>query len=144
MRNQTIALVWLGGLVLALALYLTGPDRFMAAVLNFTDTLEFAIERLVGELRGQVYNLVRSLAIALLIVFVVLAVAAARRGLRARAALVIVGGLFAVLVWRPAPDMPPASAGNWLGALTLAAVGAIVMTRRLLAPQPADFRRPGD
>lgn len=143
MRNHTIALIWVGGLVLALALYLAGPDQFIAAVIDTADAVEFAIERLVGELRGQIYNLVRSLAIALLIVFIVLAVAAARRGLRARVALVVVGLLFLALVWRPEPGMPPAPPGNWLGALALVAVGAIVMTRRLVSPSGSDLHRPG-
>ena len=144
MRNHTIGLVWLGGLVLALALYLSGPDQFIAAVLDATDAVEFAIQRWVGELRGQVYNLVRSLAIALLTVFIVLALAAARRGLRARVALVVVAALFAALVWRPEPGMSPAPPGNWLGALALVAVGAIVMTRRLVAPPGNHLRRPGE
>jgi hypothetical protein len=143
MRNHKIALVWLGGLVIALALYLAGPDQFIATVLDAADAVEFAVERLVGELRGQIYSLVRSLAIALLIVFIVLALAAARRGLRARVALVVVGLLFLALVWRPEPGMRPAPPANWLGALALVAVGAIVMTRRLASAPGSDLHRPG-
>jgi hypothetical protein len=49
--------------------------------------------------------------------------------------LVVVTVAVLLLVWRP-DTYYPAPIGRWLTVLVLAAVGASVMTRRLLGPQP--------
>jgi len=134
MRRNTIALTWAGGLVLAGCVYLTGPDRFLAVTTDFLAHFEDNLLALLSRLGAQAFDVVRSLAIALFVIFVVLAVLALRRGLRARAALIVVTSVFLALVWRPNSAYGPPS-GHWVGALVLAAFGALVMTRRLLASQ---------
>lgn len=139
MRRETILTIWIGGLVLAAALYLIGPDRFVDACLNLVDAIDTAFRNLVATLGAQAYNAVRALAIALYVVFVVLAVLASRRGHRGVGALFIVTGVFLALVWRPYDDFPT-PINRWIGALALVVVGAVVMTQRLTAPP---YRRDG-
>ncbi len=83
-------------------------------------------------------DLVRALAIGLYATFVVLALAVARRGGRAKGALVVITVLFVLLVGHA--DMATESNGRWTAALALCAVGAVVMTGRLrqtaLVPRP--------
>jgi hypothetical protein len=132
-RRETILVIWIGGLVLAVTLYLVGPDRFVDACLNLIDTVDTAFRSLVAALGGQAYNAVRSLAIALYFVFVVLAVLASQRGHRSVGALFIVTVVFLALVWRPYDDFPT-PINRWIGALVLVVVGAVVMTQRLTIP----------
>ncbi|MGE0222649.1 MAG: hypothetical protein AB7F35_03000 [Acetobacteraceae bacterium] len=135
MQRQTIGMIWIGGLVLAVLLYLIGPDRFLLGVLDFFGTIENAFHSLLYFLGTQAFNVVRAAAIAIFIVFLVLAVIAARRGLRAGWALVVVPVVFLILVWRPDSGMP-VSISRWFAALLLVSIGAIAMTQRLLSPPP--------
>ena len=64
------------------------------------------------------------LAIALYVVFVVLAVLASQRGHRGIGALLVVTVVFLALVWRPYDDFP-APIGRWIAALVLVIVGAV-------------------
>jgi hypothetical protein len=134
-RRQTIGLIWIGGILLALALYVVGPDRFLDACLDLIDQVAFAFHTLMFTLGRQAFNVVRALAIAIFIVFLLLAFLAARRGLRASWALVVVSAAFLVLVWRP-EAVAPAPIGRWFAALILATVAAVVMTQRLLTAPP--------
>jgi hypothetical protein len=131
-RRQSILLIWAGGLVLAVALYLIGPDRFFDACLDLIDEIDAGFRNLVAALGAQTYAVARALAIALYVVFTVLAFLASQRGRRGMGAWVVVSGVFLMLVWRPY-DAYPAPIGRWIGALVLAAVGAVVMTQRLTA-----------
>jgi hypothetical protein len=126
-------MIWIGGFVLAVALYLIGPDRFFDACLDLVDQIDTAFRNLVAMLGAQTYGVVRALAIALYVVFAVLAFLALQRGHRGAGALVVVTAVFLMLVWRPY-DAYPAPISRWIGALVLVVVGAIVMTQRLTAP----------
>ena len=139
MRRESILLIWIGGLVLAIALYLVGPDRFFDAVLDLGDQIDAGLRNLVATLGVQAYSLARALAIAIYVVFTVLACLASQRGRRGVGAWVVVTLVFLMLVWRPY-DNYPAPISRWIGALALVVAGAVVMTKRLTA---APLRRDG-
>ena len=125
-------MIWIGGFVLAVALYVIGPDRFLDACLDLFDRIDEAFHNLTLMLGAQAYSVVRALAIALYVVFAVLAVLAAQRGHRGIAALVVVTIVLLVLVWRPYAPFP-APLSRWVGALVLVVVGGVMMTQRLTA-----------
>lgn len=135
MRRNTIALIWAGGFLLAAALYVVGPDRFLDRCVAALDALTGWIHITLLTLGAQAYDVVHALALALLAVFVLLSVLAARRGLRGGWAVVGLPLVFLLLVWRPFAE-GPAPIGRWLAALLISAVGALLMTRRLLDPPP--------
>lgn len=135
MRRESILAIWIGGLVLAVALYAVGPDRFIDTCLNLVDAIDAAFRNLALALGAQAYAAARALALALYVVFAVLAFLAAQRGHRGFGALVVVTVVFLALVWRPYAEYP-APLNRWLIALALAAAGAVVMTQRLVAGPP--------
>jgi hypothetical protein len=141
-RRNTVGLVWLVGILLTVALYATGPDRFLQVSFDVLLHLQDVFQAIVASFTVQALELVRALAVGLFAVFVGLAVLASRRGLRARAALVVVTALFLALLY-PAMGGYYLSTSRWFGAFLLAAVGALVMTRRLLSPVP-QHPAPGD
>jgi hypothetical protein len=126
-------MIWAGGLVLAVALYLIGPDRFLDACLDLIDGFDDAFRSLVARLGAQAYGVIRASAIAIYVVFAVLAFMASNRGHRGMGALVVVTAVFLIFVWRPY-DLYPAPISRWIAALVLAGVGAVVMSQRLAAP----------
>jgi hypothetical protein len=136
-RRETVLMIWIGGLVLAVALYLIGPDRFLDACLNLIDAIDAVFRSLVAMLGAQAYGVIRALAIAIYVVFMVLAFLALQRGHPGAGALVVVTAVFLVLVWHPY-DPYPAPISRWIAALALVLVGAVVMTQRLTGPP---FRR---
>jgi hypothetical protein len=129
-RRENILAIWIGGFVLAVLLYLIGPDRFLDVGMVLIDRVEAVFRKLLISLGAQTYGVIRALAIAMYVVFAVLAFLASQRGMRGIGALVVVTVVFLVLVWRPYADYP-APIGRWLGALILVIVGAVVMTQRL-------------
>jgi hypothetical protein len=130
-RRESLAVIWVGGLILAVLIYVVGPDRFLDTVLNALDALDFGFRTLIQTLGMQIYGVVRALAIALYVVFVVLALLASSRGRHGIGAIIVVTLLFAMLVWRPyAYD--PAPPGRWIVAFALMLVSAIIMTQRLM------------
>jgi len=135
MQRQTVGIIWIGGLVLALVLYLIGPDSFVTACLDLLAALDDAFHAFLSFLGTQAFNVVRAAAIAIFIVFLVLAFLAASKGLRAGWALVIVPITFLMLVWGPTSTMT-GSISRWFAALVLVIIGGGVMTQRLLAPPP--------
>ncbi|WP_428483626.1 hypothetical protein [Rhodopila sp.] len=126
-------MIWIGGLVLAAAIYGIGPDRFLDVCLSAIATIDAMFHQLIFNLGFQVFGVVRALAIALYVMFVVLAILAAQRGQRSTWAMMVVTVLFLILVWRPYSEYS-APVGRWILAFALVLVGAIVMTQRLLAP----------
>ncbi|MBN8928987.1 MAG: hypothetical protein BGO51_04975 [Rhodospirillales bacterium 69-11] len=135
MRRNTIALIWAGGFLLAALLYVVGPDRFLDRCVAVIDASLAWVHATLLALGAQAYDVVHALALALLAVFVLLSVMAARRGLRGGLAVVGLPIVFLLLVWRPFAE-GPTPIGRWLAALVISAAGALVMTRRLLAPPP--------
>jgi hypothetical protein len=123
-------MIWIGGFVLAVALYLIGPDRFFDACLDLIDGIDTVFRNLVAELGAKTYSVVRAFAIAIYIVFVVLAFLASQRGHRGLWALIVVTATFMMLVWRPYAGYP-APISRWIAALVLVVVAAVVMTQRL-------------
>jgi hypothetical protein len=127
MRDRTVTVVWVVGLILAALIYLVGPDRFLENAFADADRLAEAAQIALLQAGARVYDVVRALAIACFAIFFALSVIAAGRGLPARGLLLIVSLLFLVLVWHEGPE----ATGHWLLAFLLAAAGAASMTRRL-------------
>jgi hypothetical protein len=138
-RREGILAIWIGGFVLAVLLYLIGPDRFWDVCMVLIDQVEAVFRNLLISLGAQTYGVIRALAIAMYVVFAVLAVLASQRGMRGIGALMVVTVAFLVLVWRPYTYYP-APIGRWMAALILVIVGAVVMTQRLTG---GTFRRHG-
>jgi hypothetical protein len=132
-RRDTIAFIWIGGLVLAVALYAVGPDRFFDLFVNLWDNLDLLFRNLALMLGAQVFGVVRALAIAIYFVFAALALLSVQRGRRGVWALVVVTVFFLVLVGSPFGAFT-APVGRWILALALVLFAAAMMTQRLLGP----------
>jgi len=132
MRDRTVTVVWVVGLLLAALVYLVGPDRFLEDAFADADRLAEAAQLALLQAGARVYDVVRALAIACFAIFFALSVIAAGRGMPARGLLLIVSLLFLVLVWHEGPD----ATGHWLLAFLLAAAGAASLTRRLSSGPP--------
>lgn len=128
-------MIWIGGLVLAVALYLIGPDRFLDVCMAVIDGIDAVFRNLVAELGAQTYGVVRALAIAIYLVFAVLAFLASQHGHRGFWALIVVTATFMLLVWRPYA-VYSAPIGRWIAALVLVAIAAMIMTQRLTGTPP--------
>jgi len=137
--RRIIALVWIGGGLLMAVVYAIGPQHFLAACEAFIVSAVRFVDDLVATLMWRAFEVMRAAAIALYAVFVVLAVLAMRRGLRAGGMLVGVSLVFLLLVRTDWYD--PGT--KWLAAAVLTAVAAAVTTKRLLyAPPPRDPANP--
>lgn len=131
MNRNTIALVWLGGAVLAALLYLTGPWNVVQNFWLAIDNVQYLLGNSLFVLFHQAFDLVHAVAIALFAVFIVLAALASHRGIRGGGVvgtavlfvgLLVIGGYNSRLCW--------------LAALIVALVGATHMTQLLLSPRP--------
>jgi hypothetical protein len=127
-------MIWIGGFVLAVALYVVGPDRFIDACWDLVDTVDATLRDLAAQLGVRAYSVVRAFAIAIYVVFAVLCVLASRRGHRGFWPLIVVTVVFMALTWHPF-GVYPAPLSRWLVALALVVVAAIIMTQRLTSPQ---------
>ena len=120
------------------AIYAVGPQHFVAACEQFIANAMWWLVNLIDTLMLRAFEVVRAAAIAMYVVFVVLAVLAMRRGLRTGGMLLVVSVVFLLLVrtdWY-------GSNARWFAAAVLSAVAAMVLTKRLIhAPRP---RNPGD
>lgn len=135
-RSTAVSVIWISGIVLAVLFYVVGPDQFLQRFVDALDRLNESIHGLVLSLGVQAYDVVHAAALALLVVFVLLAFVAARRGFHTGWSLIVLPLVFLFLVWRPFA-YGPASIGRWLAALVLALFGALAMTRRLTGPPPS-------
>jgi hypothetical protein len=138
MSRNTIAVIWAAGIVLALIVYVTGPDRFVFATLDVIERAWWSVQVALLNFSIAAFDLVRALAIGLYFVFAALAVLTIRRGGHGRGALIAVSLVFFCLVWRSAGEGFGAHT-RWMTALLLTAVAALSMTRRLSrqnAPSP--------
>jgi hypothetical protein len=130
--RRTIGLVWLGGIVLMAVLYVIGPQHVIQACEDAITRVLWFVGDIVDTLMSRAFDAVRAAAIALYVVFVVLAALASRRGLRVGGAVVVATLLFLLLVrtnW-----YEPGT--KWLSAAIVAAVAAGVMTSRLMRSSP--------
>ena len=134
MPRNSIALVWLAGIVATFAVYAIGPDRVVHdlgyAIAHFGDL----IDDLARQFIYGAFDAMRALALGLFGVFVVLCLLAHRRGIRSVRTLVVVSVLYLALIGAFAFDDDIAGPRHWLAAFVLAAIGAAVMTRRLSGP----------
>ena len=128
-------MIWIGGFVLAVALYLIGPDRFFDVCLAFINGIDDAVRNVVAALGAQTYGVIRALAIAIYVVFALLAFLASQRGHRGLWALIVVTATLMLLVWRPESPYP-APISRWIGALVLVVIAALIMTQRLTLQPP--------
>ncbi len=133
MRREQILMIWIGGFVLAVALYLVGPDRFIDACWDLIDSIDATLRDLVAQLGARTYGVVRAFAIAIFVVFAVLCVLASRRGRRGFWPMIVVTALFMALTGHPF-GIYPAPLSRWIVALVLVVVAALVMTQRLIGP----------
>ena len=128
-RRDPILLAWALGLGLAALVYIVGPDRFVFRVLDTLHVIAWRIGEAIEDLSLLTFDVVRALAIGLYATFVVLALTVARRGGRARGALLLVSLLFLVLAGGGVDGAAPNA--RWSAALVLSGIGAAVMTGRL-------------
>ncbi|HSU04962.1 MAG TPA: hypothetical protein VLI93_05275 [Acetobacteraceae bacterium] len=139
MSRNTILLVWLGGIVLAVLLYFAGPGHFINAALIALSQAEWAIADAIAYASVQAFDLVRAAAVALFVVFLVLGALASRRGVGRGGGMVGISVLFVVLVTIGGYE----SRFCWFAALLVAGAGAVNMTQRLLGPPLRASWRPG-
>ncbi len=139
MPRSTITAIWAAGILLALIVYLTGPDRFVFAAFDFIQRTWWALQDALRDISIAAFDLVRAVAIGLYFVFVALAVLAIRQDGRGAAALVAVTLVFLALVWHSSGESFGAHT-RWMAALLLTCVGALTMTRRLTHPEPSPWR----
>ena len=128
LRKDPVVIVWAVGIVVAVLIYLAGPEHFFFWLFDLLDRARFSLATAIENLSFAGLNILRAAAIGLFVVFVVLALLVIRAGRRGRAALLLVGGTFLLLAsTRHGGDANT----RWFGALVLAGVGAAVMTQRL-------------
>ena len=132
MDRRVITSIWLGGAVLMVLLYVVGPQHFIEVCETFFTQFWSSLADLIDALTGRAFDVVRAAAIALYVVFVVLALLAGHRGLRSGGALFVVTVLFLLLVGTRWYD----TGTKWFSAAVLAGVGACIMTNRLMHPPP--------
>jgi hypothetical protein len=140
MDRRTIASIWFGGVVLMGVLYIGGPQHVIELCQVYFAQFWSFIGDLIDALTQRAFDVVRAAAIALYVVFVVLALLAGHRGLRSGAALFVITLVFLMLVgthWY-------APGTKWFSAAVLAGVGAGMMTSRLMRPPPVARRDPRD
>jgi len=140
MDRRTIASIWFGGVVLMVVLYIGGPQHVIELCQVYFAQFWSFIGDLIDALTQRAFDVVRAAAIALYVVFVVLALLAGHRGLRSGAALFVITLVFLMLVgthWY-------APGTKLFSAAVLAGVGAGMMTSRLMRPPPVARRDPRD
>jgi hypothetical protein len=139
MDRRTIGLIWLGGIALAALIYAIGPEQFLTWCATMITNFAHFVDELVATLMWRAFELMRAAAIALFVVFVVLAMIAMQRGMRMGGMLLVISIVFLLLIRTDWYD--PGT--KWLAAAILAAVGAGIATKRLLhAPPPREARDP--
>lgn len=131
MRLHPVTAVWIGGALLAVAIFVLGPDGFVGSVTAFLEAAGDAIADAVGSLSVQAFDALRAGTLALFAVFLALGVMAARRGLKARRLTLVVSALFLLLT----ATGHSGDGFRWLEAGLLVALGASIHTRRLMAPK---------
>ncbi len=90
MDRRTIASIWFGGVVLMVVLYIGGPQHVIELCQIYLAQFWSFIGGLIEALTQRAFDAVRAAAIALYVVFVVLALLAGHRGLRSGAALFVI------------------------------------------------------
>jgi peptidoglycan/LPS O-acetylase OafA/YrhL len=133
--RRIIALIWVSGIVLMVVIYAIGPQHFITACEQFIAEAMWWLSDLIDMLTLRAFEVVRAVAIAMYVVFGVLAVMATRRRLHPGGMLLVVSVVFLLLVRTDWYD--PGT--KWLAAAVLTTVAAGVLTKRLIdAPRRRD------
>ena len=123
--------VWIGGAVLALLIFVLGPDAVLTRVAYALDSFWWNLTHWLQNINGRAYDLLRACALAAFVVFWVLGVMAVRAGARGRGGLFWVTLVFVLLVGTPGHWDIRVPAGDWFAALVIAVLGAVRMSGRL-------------
>ena len=136
MGRNTIGLIWIGGLLLAVLLTVVGPGALGTE-------LGFALDRLVdsttlalAQVGDPLREMIRGFAIAAYGVFIALCVVARRRHRPAMVMAVVVTLVLLFLVGSPRGWDRSLHGAHWFLALLLNLAASLVMTRRLGAGWP--------
>lgn len=141
-RTDPVALIWIGGVMLAAMAYAVGPEHVVASALAAIEEAGWALSDLVHNVTFAAVNVMRAAAIGLLGVFIALSLLAIQRTGRGHGGLVVLTVAFIMLVWGAWGD-GPVSNTRWLMALVLAALGAVAVTSRLSHSGSGNWRMPG-
>lgn len=139
MSRNTITAIWVGGVLLTVIVYLTGPDRFVDSAFDIIQRGWWDLQDALRNISIAAFDLVRAAAIGLYFVFVALAVLAIRNNGRGAGTLIAVSLLFLGLVWHSSGESFGAHS-RWMGALLLNTLAALAMTRRVTQPEPTAWR----
>ncbi len=137
MHRNTVLLIWVLGVLLALLLIFAGPNPVQQALEDVLDR----VETLVDRLDGPTAQVVRAAAIALYCVFLALCVVALRLGLPALGTAIVVSVLFLLLAGYVFAWVFYLRHAHWGMALILALFASLTMTRRVLIAAPLSSRR---
>lgn len=140
MDNRSLMIVWFVGAVIALTIYALDPGSLFVMLAELVETVQSHTMDLLATLGVRLENLIRASAIALYFVFIVLGFLALRSGLKAKAALLVVSGVFFMLVGSPGGWGVPDNGGHWGAACLLSGAGALTMTRRILLASHMELR----
>jgi hypothetical protein len=132
MHRNTVMLIWVGGILVALIAYLADPGALINSALDLLAAGIAALQRFVANLSALGSEIIRALAVGLFVTFVAMAVLAIRQGGKGRMALFTVSSMFVLLL----REGSAASNERWVAAFALAATGALVMTARVRRKSP--------
>lgn len=139
MNRNTVGLIWVAGLVLAVLLTVVGPGLLGAtlggALERSIDAVSLGLQRLGDPVR----EMIRGFAIAAYVVFIALCVLARRRRMPSMMAAIVVTLLFLLLAGSPGDWGNALHGTHWLLALLLSAGAALMMTRRLFTTMQRGF-----
>ncbi len=136
MSRNTIGLIWVGGLLLAVLLTVVGPGALGTQLGLALDRLLDSIALALAQVGDPLREMIRGFAIAAYGVFIALCVVARRRRLPAMGTAVAVTLVFLFLVGAPRGWDRSLHGAHWFLALLLNLAASLLMTRRLTAERP--------
>lgn len=131
MSRNTIGLIWIGGLLLAVLLTVIGPGLLGTTIAGAFDRSLDALSLSLAQIGDPLREMIRGFAIAAYVVFIVLCILARRRGLPSMTAAIVVTLLLVLLAGAPRDWGTSLHRAHWLLALLLTVGAALLMTRRL-------------
>ncbi len=136
MSRNTIGLIWVAGLVLAVLLTVVGPGALGTELGTALDRLIDSTTLALAQVGDPLREMIRGFAIATYVVFIALCVVARRRDLPSMTAAIVVTLLFLFLVGAPHGWARSLQGRHWFLALLLNLAAALLMTRRLMTGLP--------